>query len=96
MKIQVAVFWIMTPCRSDVVGYETFRRAMLPPSSHCKCRNSQDHHQFVSKMSLEHFNRISAFLLYRFTDILLLNRTKQGQCEQHFQGTFLAGGQPPL
>jgi len=35
-KIQVEVFWVVTPC-SDVGGYQTFRRCMLRSSQikHC-------------------------------------------------------------
>jgi hypothetical protein len=32
MNIPLAVFWVVTPC-SDVVGYQHFKRTMLPPSS---------------------------------------------------------------
>jgi len=31
-KIQVVVFWVVTPCGNEV-GYQLFRKTLLPPSS---------------------------------------------------------------
>jgi len=43
MKIQVDVRWVVTPC-SDVAGYQTFRGAILPPSSGWS-HNSKERHE---------------------------------------------------
>lgn len=34
MKIQVAIFLLVTPCCDNVVKIRTFRRSTLPPPSH--------------------------------------------------------------